>query len=238
MSRQRYRRTRRPRRYRKRRTPTVKRLVGTTVDAGLNYASGVPGPIGSIARSLKFVKDYINVEEKYVNTTIALRTPMDDGATWWASFGNMAQGDDVNQRQGRSILNRDLRITYHVERDPDATTTSDLVRLVVICDKTPDIGTPTYSTVFGSYSPMAKIDKDNSDRFVIMKSKLLSLDAGRPSQVGTMNINLKGIHTYYDGTGNTYGDVKKNAFAIFAVTDATANEPTAGMNARHKFTDN
>lgn len=222
---------------------SYQKLMGKTVNGALDYASRVEGPIGTVARGLLSIKNLINVETHFkdANGGAPFESNPSAAGTLIQLFNGISQGDDHQNRNGISILNKSLSLRMLISRDFTPTTNSDAaVRLVIIMDKKPELGTPTWTTVYGSSVPYtAYIDKENvGDRFVIMKEIDTFVSDAYPKRNIKIHMNIPQTHTRYDGTGATYGDIQSGALFVMALTDNTTDPPVHSYTTRFRYYDN
>lgn len=206
----------------------MKKMMGH-VERGLSFGFG-------LAKKVKFLSGLINVEKKFVNISNSASVS-NSVSSYSIVMSQIAEGDDVAQRNGRSVLYDSLNIHWSAKIHASATNT--LIKIVVVCDKKPDIGAANFGTVFGNSTTVnGHIDKlTEGDRFVIMKVVLVRLNSGEGlAQTGKMYIGLKGVHGKFDGTGAT--DYEGNVFYIMALSDEATNTPTLAFDSRLSYFDN
>lgn len=223
----------RPRRQAHKKNDNMKRMLGHVANKALEHAKNIPGPVGVLARGLGMVKNFINVETKYLDVPIS------------SSFGaggvlillnNVLQGAGVNNRNGVSILSKNLTLNLAV--DIGAVTTFSPIRMAIIVDKKPDILIPVaYTDIYGTNQAWAQVDKEeNGDRFVILKDMQQSLSAqGNPAEFHKFFIDLTGVHILFDDTaGNVF---EKNAIYLVLMSNGPSNTSVNGTS-RFRFYDN
>lgn len=206
----------------------VKRMMGH-VERGLSYGVG-------LAKKVKFLSGLINVEKKFFQTSFS-GVVSNLTSSYASVLSDIPQGDDINNRNGRSILWDSLNIHWSAKISASATNT--LLRITIVCDKKPDVGGVNYGTIYTTGGTvLGHIDKGGEgDRFVILRTFLVRLNAGEGlSQTGKLFIGLKGIHQIFDGTGAT--DREKNSLWIVAISDEGTNFPTLAYDCRLSFYDN
>jgi len=217
-----------------RKTNNTKKMMGHAMNYALQRAKGAGGYIGMLARNVDLIKSFINVETKYLD--IANNTAASSALNSYSIVLNpVVEGDDYFQRQGRSILNDSLTLNYTYTANAGALQT--FCRVIVVADLKPDIGAAVISDVLGgSAGFLTQIDKaSNGDRFVILKSMILSTNANNPNMSGKIHLNLKGTHTLFDATTS---DHEKNKLYIMAVSDQATNAPALAFYSRFRYKDN
>lgn len=219
-----------------RKSEKQRKLLGGVIDTGLQYASSFPGPVGMVAKGLQYVKSVINVENNRKDTSITLNPSTQVNATG-SDLNAIAQGDDIGARTGRSILANSVIVNYSLIKHASASQT--FVRLVLVCDKKPDTGNANYGEIYGvGANYQSFIDRANGadDRFIILKSKTIALDANHTLESGKFKLSLKGVHVRYDGTAAT--DFETNRIMIVAISNESTNTPTVFIDSRFTYSDN
>lgn len=201
------------------------------------------GPIGHLASSVATIAGLVNSESKYndIHVDSNLQAVASDNQLT-VYVNNIAEGDDVSNRNGRSILDNNLQYRIRASGDESATTT--VMGYALVMDKRPEEGvtaTSSWSTVFNSSDPASLIDKDTSDRFVILKRGDITLDnSGLNTKIIKGFIPLKGIHTKYsDATSNATG-IYANSIFLTATSDHAnaSNPPHLEGHMRFQYYDN
>lgn len=202
----------------------------------LGSTSSTVASMAQLYRTVNHMKNMINCEKKYVDATTSSVVP--SSGTYAFFCNGLAEGDDYNARNGRSILMDSLHLRWSAKVNSSATNT--LLRIIVVADKKPDVGTPSYTDVMGGASTIAQIDKEAvGDRYVILRNKLLSLNPGaNPARTGDIFISLKGIHQKFDNTSSGSTDLESNGIWVFATADEATNTPTLSINSRFSYYDN
>lgn len=190
-----------------------------------------------LAKTVMYMKNMINCEKKFFDVSAAV-VPTSAAPTA-TLLNNVAEGDDYNQRNGRSLLCDSVHVRWTAKGNNAATNT--VLKFVIVMDKKPDSALPClYGQVYGSNSTIAQYDKANeSDRFVIIKQQLVLLNTGSGmARQGDFYISLKGIHIKYDFTGGAIGDLETNALHLLATSDEATNAPSLGFTSRFSYYDN
>lgn len=210
------------------------KMTGGVVDKALKYAGSIPGPIGTIANGLALVKNLINVECKTFDVTVVSSQEVRNSATYYSQdLNNLAKGTGDADRIGNSVLGNKLMIKLLAVRGASATV-NQTIRIALVYDKKPDIGTMTYNTIFGSTDLNAFNDPNNSDRYVKLWDMKFTLTSNAPVRNLQKMVNLARIHTKWDDSNN----FEKGRLTIVACTDASINYPTMGFTSRYCFFDN
>jgi len=216
------------------RQPTWKKLagIGTTV---ANKLAMLPGYTGTIGKALSLVGNLINVESKFVDVTIS-ETPSNTGSRTGLTF--MAQGATDQTRNGNSILAKSMDIKLTLARNASATGT--VMRVILLLDKQDGLGSaPAFSDVFQSVSLTSFVNMDKSDRFVILKNQILSLETGTGTiRELTWHQDLSHLHIKYDGTTGDQASATENHIYLFILTNEATNTPSVNGTSRLRFYDN
>lgn len=218
---------------------TKKRLAGHRPSM-IDRIARFGGAIGSVARTVAGMTRLINSEVKYLDVASST-TVTDVGATYLVLLNGLAQGDDYNNRSGRSVLMKSLTMKWQINNGTPAS--AQTVHFAIVMDKKPDSAvTNSHDAVYGASSTIvSQIDKaTEGDRFVILRTMSVIVDSGTGlSKTGTVHIDLSGIHQLFDGTANTYASIEKNAIAVVAVSNqATSGYPALVFSSRYRFYDN
>lgn len=238
-----YRRTRkrgfrRRRRVVPRKTQSIRRLAGQSAMTMVERMAQMPGSLGQLAGSVVMLKKFINSEVKFKDTTIS--GSIGTGGLYQVLLNGISEGDEYNNRQGRSILMKDLSVRFKVQ----STLTNSNIQSIgwaIVLDKKPDETTPcTWGNVFTLNSVFSHVRKqDYSGRFVVMARGQLNINYPDNPSISTKRyINLNGIHIKYDGTDATQTSLDQNAIHFIATTDQTADTAIILGEARLNYYDN
>jgi len=215
----------------RRKTTNARRMMGHT---GRNYLN----TFRSVMKWANLARNMINCEKKYRD--VAVNSNPTSVATLSVLLNGLAEGDDTQNRNGRSVLADSLHLRWTSKLGNAATNT--MLKFVIVCDKKPDITAPTsWSQVYGANEINGQIDKQNEgSRFVILKQHMVRLNDGTGrSASGDIYLSLKGIHVKYDGTASTtISDLESNAIYIIAISDEPTNAPIFNFVSRFSFYDN
>lgn len=142
-------------------------------------------------------------------------------------------GDDFNNRDGRSILAKSLRI-----RGKFSSNSGDPFRVCVIMDR--GTGTlPTGAEIFRTgTAPGDAFNLDNRDRFTVIKDSLLFVGTNTNDSTVLVDWYLpfpKDVECKYTGTAATQGSLGSNA--IYIVYGSTAVVSPSVMQCDFRFKD-
>lgn len=193
----------------------------------MNYVQYVP----QLMRSVKMLKGLVNAERKYVDTG---DTPTITNTGTITLLNAIAQGDDVNNRDGNSILCPYIRHRGVVKINSSATATA--VRMLIVMDTANQGSTPAVTDVLQSANVTAYINVDNTKRFWILFDQLYHLDINGNRQILVdKTIPIK-QHLRYSGSSST--NVLQNAIYSIHISDEATNTPTGNMTTRVTWYDN
>lgn len=229
-----YRRSRRRSRraMRPRRQATWKSMVGI----GKQLYSQYRGPIGYAIKGVNMLKNLVNAESKFLDTTISTSPDATTGSV--VPLTLVAQGTTDITRVGNSILCKDLTMRLQLIINASATATS--VRYIIFLDKQNAAGTaPTVANLLQSVGVNQPLNRDNADRFVVMKTGTVDLSING-ARVRTMKIykDLSRLHVKYDGTTAAQSDAAERQLYIAFVSSEATNFPSVTGVARVHFYDN
>lgn len=218
-----------------RKTQKIRKLAGQRPLTFVERASRYAGMVGKVAGTVSQIAGLINSEVKNNDVTIS-GTGITNSGSFSTQLTDIAEGDDYNQRNGRFILSKHLQYRMQIIGD---STVQTRFSYAIIMDKKPDEGltaTP-WTDVFTSTDPTAMINRNSSDRFIILKREMIGLNSGGNTiQTRKGYINLKGIHLKYDGTTSTSYD--KNQIFVIAVSNQGVNVPAFWCTFRYEYYDN
>lgn len=187
-------------------------------------------------RMAKNVKDLINVEYKNFDnsdTTAASTTPLVFRVT------GMAQGDDYNQRNGRSIKVTGFQFTNRLTASASATVPSN-VRTIVVQDNQPSATAPTFAEIYSSAGSddLTALRNRATDRgrFKVLYDRTVSFSPnGHESMIISKYFKIN-THIRYDGAAAN-NDAKGKIFFI-QLSNQSVNTVTSTKEFRLTYIDN
>lgn len=205
--------------------------------AGAPYAAAIP----AIAKTVSGIVTAINTEQKWHDVAV-------DGASFYkanpyfAVLSGITGGIDYTQRTGRSIRDQNLTVRWATQMNDDIL--CETIRVCIVCDKflEPGLGeTPAQimSKIFvDPTNPLSPINREYSDRFVILKEKLYSVDHGQGIKYSGKAFLQLGIHTKFDGLNAN--DTAENTIYFIVLTDNTETTLPGDVDlySRLNYTDN
>lgn len=190
--------------------------------------------VAQLARSVDHIYKMINVEDKYMDTSITI-APDNTGIVTLLS--GIAQGLTDVTRIGNKLRVKDIyaRLSTTINALSGAT----FVRVILFSDKECASATPAVTDVLQSASHLSPINRDNSDRFVIIKDTTVSMAVGTESRLKEWKwFKTLPIHIWYDGTGATVADCRENTLFMLTISNEPTNAPSFAAQVRVKFYDN
>lgn len=151
-------------------------------------------------------------------------------ALWLNDVGS---GTGDNQRTGELIRGKYVRIKYMGTLD----TTNGIcntIKMSVVIDKKPALGGTGWGSVYSSQLLTAMPNKDNEDRYTILKEVTINLSSnGGQRKSGTIYIPLKGLRTFFSSASTS--SFTQGAIFLVAQSDTLLNPPTLLIDSRYAF---
>jgi len=185
-------------------------------------------------KGFRFIRGLVNVEKKYFDIT-----PISGAITNTGSVTNLtatAQGDDVANRNGNSILGKTMYIRFHWYRDVVNTAATNTVRMIVVKDMENTGSAITVTDLLATNTVDAPLNVDHTARYQIMKDKVYTLSLNGSEGVASHWFIRVNDHVKYTGSANT--DIYKNQIYLVLLTSETANAPVCNLTSRFGFYDN
>jgi hypothetical protein len=195
----------------------------------------------------KYIMRLINVEEKFFDVTAILNADYSGSVV---NLSNIAQGTDVSQRDGDSILAQ--KLTFRGFVIPGATAAKNFLRMIIFRDMQQDGVDPTPAQVlevtgsstaisspisyFGAYGK-------NRHRYQILldRTYMAALATERSQLFDEWSHTFsQGSHILYDATAGADASNREGALFMLLISDNTGVGNTPGFNYyfRLTFTDN
>lgn len=200
----------------------------------LNKGASMYSTISALTKQVAGIAKMINTEDKYIDLTT--NGTISSSGTVFALNG-VAQGLTDITRIGNKIRGKDVLVRQSFTINSSATNT--LIRAILFCDKQYNGADPAVTDVLSSASVLAPLNRDNTERFVILKDDLLTLTVSQDNAQKTRKW-FKTIpwHMYYSGTDATDASLQTNALCILLVSNEATNVPSHSTISRVKFYDN
>jgi len=91
------------------------------------------------------------------------------------SLNDLAQGIDYNQRVGRTICMKAIRLRFQYQPIPGTLMSDQRLRICLILDSQPNLAPGTYADIFQSVSTFSPENFNNRKRFLFLKDWIFSL---------------------------------------------------------------
>lgn len=215
--------------------PAWKKMAGIASNVA-DAVSLLPGPVGIVGKAIAGIKNLINVEEKFLDTTISQNPDASTGVVTPLTL--IAQGATDQSRNGNSILSKRLDGKMAITVNSSATAT--LCRVMLVLDKDDGQGTaPTVAQILDTASVFAPNNLDNSDRFVKLFDETYNVDIDGPKiRYFEINKDLSDLHIKYDGANATQANATYNHIYLVTLSTEATNTPLVSGVIRYKFFDN
>jgi hypothetical protein len=159
-------------------------------------------------------------------------------------LNGIAQGTDSNERIGRKIRMKAIRVDGYVFAE-DNTISPHVIRLSIVCDKQTNGSAPLKAEIYEATSSLSFPNMDNKGRFRILATKNVFLGANNgltpavPLAPGgsrfSFYIPLKGLLCHYTGTGNLVTNIKTNGL-YFVMASNNASTITSNVHFTSRLT--
>lgn len=217
--------------------PYRKRQYGRKYKKGFKRSGGFSNmTVGQLAKKaysgVRMLKGIVNSEKKSFDS--ALPNPQSSTATI-TGLSNIAQGDDYNAREGRSILVKSLEYEGTIRMNSSATDT--LYRLVLFIDHDNTGTAPTAAQVgITGVNGMRSSNPVNMKRFTILRDRLIRVTSGANVTFPCNGFHKLSHHVKYDGTAAT--DAVQGSVWTLTVSDQATNTPAISVSTRLRYYDN
>lgn len=187
-------------------------------------------------QGVKYIKSMINCEKKYRDTTFTGSVDWNGSILCLSLCG---AGDDVNNRQGNSILCRSLYDRMDIQANANAVNT--YFRIIIFQDKENTGTDPTpadvLQTVGSNLAPTSPLNVDHISRYSILCDKSMVMDAQQGiTKMFSKYINMQ---THLKFTGINATDIYKGALYMLLISNQnTTNLPAYQLSNRMGFYDN
>lgn len=177
----------------------------------------------------------IPVEKKFLDTSLATTTVASTGTSMEGAVAliEIVRGTGENERNGSRVRIKSVhaKITLTMSSATSATTTSDIVRIMIGIDKQANAAVCTVGDLLESTAIDSFRNIENLHRFVWMYDKYHKLNVHGLGSNGTthitgrnfksVRINLKcNVPIYYDGGTGAVGEIRSHNLWAFAISEA------------------
>jgi len=197
------------------------------------------GPqIAKLASTVKMLTAMVNSEKQFYDVGGTVNPVVTPTAQY---LNGIAEGDDTQGRQGRTIRAQELQIRMHFYADATATA-SQVVRVIVVKDNDPRGVVPTIGLLFqgGTVAVDGFPVLDNyQGRFKWLFDETFTLSVvtgGSDAKVVVVNQKLD-HHINFTGSTGTTASSGQGALFLFVLTDRTT-VATGVFSSRIRYRDN
>jgi len=182
-------------------------------------------------RGVRMLKGLVNVEKKLYTKSI-VSTPTIAGTV--QVLTDMAAGDDVNNRNGNSILAK--YILYSGTATMPESEYTQTVRFIILQDLKNEGSLPSPSDILETVNVNSPMNADAVDRFWIIADKKFTLNSGGGESKPINIFRRLNFHIKYDGV--LAADYDTNTLLLLTVSTGTSAPPTITGYSRLAFYDN
>lgn len=200
-------------------------------------------------RGVRTLKRMSNAE---IKTLIVNSSTSPTTTTSFIALSQIAQGDDLNQRQGRSIRVTSWKLLYDVRGTLQSATErphDNTVRMIIFADKGQDGTNPTDAEVRNTTDIVSLMNPTNNSRFQVLLDRLIVTNAGAntvtataPQRFGRVSGSAQGIHgkhvRYIGTTAAEASNGLGSLYMLLQSSEDTANAPLVSFNFELKYVDN
>lgn len=183
-------------------------------------------------KSARFLRGIINSEKKQIDVIV----PTNQSTTATVKhLSAVAQGDTINQRNGRSILAKSIELRLRVALNASAAST--VLRYVIFQDLNNTGTSPTAAQIgITTVDALRLLDGVAEKRFKILLDKRLYVGNGTAEQNNYNFFKKLDHHIRYSGTAAT--DEGQNTLWSLTVSNESTNVPALAGSTRIRFYDN
>lgn len=197
----------------------------------INRYMSLAGRTFKLQRQVNFIKGMVNAEKHYVDVDLSVN-PSNTGSV--QLINTIAQGDDVNNRQGNSVLCKYLRFIMNGAMNGSATNT--IIRIIIFCDTANQGVTPSVTDYLTGANTTSFKNVDNHKRFVTLRDKTYHMSINGVREIADYIYCKTNFHLRYSGAGST--SVLQNALYLLIISNEATNTPVVTIQSRTAFYDN
>lgn len=225
------------RRYKRRRryNPKKKALAKRAGKPWYQHVTGVAKAAFQSYAYMKMIQRMKNDEKKYFDVTDSGN--IDDSGTTFELLKIPSTTDateGAQTREGKSLKLYSIQGTMLWTANTSSTRTR--VKCMLVADLRPSGTQASITDILESASPEAFLNKENSARFVVLKSWYMHLVAGNSNQIITKRYYIPLNKTIYFADDQT-DDPNNYNLLLVAVSSEDTNTPTLNLNHRVRFYD-
>lgn len=215
-----------------RRTRRRRKNANSWARKGASWGSSIGGSIGQLAGTVKNIVESLNVEKKYLDSTV--NTTIDNAGAVY-SLALIARGTGPSDREGDSIKAVALATRGDLSISSAATYTN--FRYIIFEDTQQVADTsPSVTSVLQSASPLALYNADTKGRFKIWEDNMYCMHTNENPHPTVKSFYKKDHHIRYNGTNST--DIQKGGLYLLVISDQATNKPVFNVNFRLRYVDN
>ena len=203
------------------------------VDPVGQYASDAWSLAKRTAYGLNEIRKLINIEQKFVDTTVTNNTSRAGGINY---LSGIAQGTDLSNRVGDSIKVQRFSINGYISGAANA-----VVRILIVRDRENSGSDPVGSDILQNASvaatPFSYVNYINKDRFTILYDSTYTINTvAIPGTLFEYTVSDLG-HIKYRGTTSASASAAEGSLYLATFTDLAATQPTVVFTSRIEYTD-
>lgn len=185
-------------------------------------------------KGVQFLKGLVNVEKKFINVQTGNLSPGTTSSV--TALNPIAQGSSDVTRNGDSILAKYIQLSGEVFGS--ASSSQDIVRIVLLCDKENRGTAPTYTDVYTDASVHSYLNKENMDRFIILRDWHFTFSTGSKNAFAFKKFIRLNTHLKYSGNAGNATDIRQNGLYLMVLGVDNTNKALVNVNSRIAFYDN
>ena len=196
--------------------------------------------LGTLARKaysgMRMLKGIVNAEKKTFDTSA---NGVQGSSPTITCLNLLAQGDDYNSREGRSILAKTFQLQFRAIIS-SAATTPTFVRYVIFKDLGMDgSNAPSSGELVSSIYAMRNSDPVYMKRYVVLCDQTIgNLSADSRENTYQEKFIRLNHHIKFAGTGTANTDQGEGSLWLLQVSNQATDTPTLIWTARLRFYDN
>lgn len=183
----------------------------------------------------KYIKTLINVERKFLDTSIS-SVATDTGTI--TRITDIAQGADYNQRQGLSVKSNSLFLRGSMICNNTIATLSQRGRVLVFEDMDNTGSVPAVTDVLESANVNSPVNHTNGKRFRVLYDRVFVVAPDSSAACHQFKSYSK-MNNHVRWSNTTTGTREGQLYVLHISDTATAgNQPTLDLKVRYRFVDN
>jgi hypothetical protein len=184
--------------------------------------------IARLSKEVKALKTMINVEKKHYDKNLAQAPDTTGGLSHLTSI---PQGDDYDEREGRSVRLKSMFVRGDVLMHASATST--ICR--VIWFQWNDDTAPTVTDILENANVHSPLNLDKSTKSRILRDRTFNLTTDSPQKMCKLYVR-RNNHCKFDGI--TGADYERGSLWVMYISDQATNTPTVTLRHRTRYIDN